>query len=82
MTCSAYNPSLPWSGRGARLDGAPRRHAPEASGEIHTDMQKGFIRAEVIAYADLVALGGLAEGRSKGKLRWKARNTSFRMEMF
>jgi hypothetical protein len=43
--------------------------APEASGEIHTDMQKGFIRAEVIAYADLVALGGLAEGRSKGKLR-------------
>jgi GTP-binding protein YchF len=43
--------------------------APEAAGEIHTDMQKGFIRAEVIAYTDLVALGGLAEGRSKGKLR-------------
>lgn len=43
--------------------------APEAAGEIHTDMQKGFIRAEVIAYNDLVTLGGLAEGRSKGKLR-------------
>ena len=43
--------------------------APEAAGEIHTDLQKGFIRAEVIAYTDLVALGGLAEGRSKGKLR-------------
>jgi GTP-binding protein YchF len=43
--------------------------APEAAGEIHTDMQKGFIRAEVIAYTDLLTLGGLAEGRSKGKLR-------------
>jgi GTP-binding protein YchF len=43
--------------------------APEAAGEIHTDLQKGFIRAEVIPYDDLVALGGLAEGRSKGKLR-------------
>ena len=32
-------------------------------------MQKGFIRAEVIAYNDLVTLGGLAEGRAKGKLR-------------
>jgi ribosome-binding ATPase len=43
--------------------------APEAAGEIHTDLQKGFIRAEVIAYTDLVTLGGMAEGRSKGKLR-------------
>ena len=33
--------------------------APEAAGEIHTDLQKGFIRAEVIAYDDLMALGGL-----------------------
>jgi hypothetical protein len=43
--------------------------APEAAGEIHTDLQKGFIRAEVVAYTDLVALGGLAEARGKGKLR-------------
>ena len=43
--------------------------APEAAGEIHTDLQKGFIRAEVVAYTDLVALGGLAEARSHGKLR-------------
>jgi GTP-binding protein YchF len=43
--------------------------APEAAGEIHTDMQKGFIRAEVVAYTDLVALGGLSEARAKGKLR-------------
>jgi GTP-binding protein YchF len=43
--------------------------APEAAGEIHTDLQKGFIRAEVVAYNDLVALGGMSEARSKGKLR-------------
>jgi GTP-binding protein YchF len=43
--------------------------APEAAGEVHTDLQKGFIRAEVIAYADLVALGGMNEAKAKGKLR-------------
>jgi GTP-binding protein YchF len=43
--------------------------APEAAGEIHTDLQKGFIRAEVVAYEDLMALGGLSEARGKGKLR-------------
>ncbi|MBU4224939.1 MAG: redox-regulated ATPase YchF [Chloroflexi bacterium] len=43
--------------------------APEAAGVVHTDMQKGFIRAEVVAYDDLIALGGLAEARNKGKLR-------------
>jgi len=43
--------------------------APEAAGEIHTDLQKGFIRAEVISYDDLVALGGMSEARAKGKLR-------------
>jgi hypothetical protein len=46
--------------------GAP---AVEAAGVIHTDLQKGFIRAEVVAYNDLVTLGGMAEARSKGKLR-------------
>ena len=43
--------------------------APEAAGEIHSDLQKGFIRAEVVAYDDLMALGGLTEARGKGKLR-------------
>jgi GTP-binding protein YchF len=43
--------------------------APEAAGEIHTDLQKGFIRAEVVAYDDLMALGGLVESKTKGKLR-------------
>ncbi|MBA4379153.1 MAG: redox-regulated ATPase YchF [Anaerolinea sp.] len=40
-----------------------------AAGEIHTDLQKGFIRAEVVTYQDLVDLGGLSEARGKGKLR-------------
>lgn len=43
--------------------------APVAAGVIHSDLQKGFIRAEVISYDDLVALGGLAEARKQGKLR-------------
>ena len=43
--------------------------APEAAGEIHTDLQKGFIRAEVVTYDDLVSLGGMSEARAKGKLR-------------
>ena len=43
--------------------------APEAAGEIHSDLQKGFIRAEVVAYHDLMTLGGMTEARGKGKLR-------------
>ncbi len=43
--------------------------AHESAGAIHTDLQKGFIRAEVVAYTELIALGGLSEARSKGKLR-------------
>jgi len=43
--------------------------APEAAGEIHTDLQKGFIRAEVVAYDDLVELGGMQEVKAKGKFR-------------
>ncbi len=43
--------------------------APEAAGEIHTDLQKGFIRAEVISYDDLISLGGMNEAKAKGRLR-------------
>jgi len=41
----------------------------EAAGTVHTDLQKGFIRAEVIAFDELVALGGLNEAKAKGRLR-------------
>ncbi len=44
-------------------------NAYEAAGEIHSDLQKGFIRAEVVSYEDLVTLGGLSEARGKGRLR-------------
>jgi ribosome-binding ATPase len=43
--------------------------APEAAGEIHTDLQKGFIRAEVVSYDDLMTLGGMNEAKGKGRLR-------------
>lgn len=43
--------------------------APNAAGEIHSDFEKGFIRAETIAYADFVALGGETRAREAGKLR-------------
>ena len=43
--------------------------APQAAGEIHTDFEKGFIRAEVIAYEDYVALEGELGAKEAGKLR-------------
>ena len=43
--------------------------AVEAAGEVHTDLAKGFIRAEVTAYHDLIELGSLKEAQHKGKLR-------------
>ncbi|MCB2080138.1 MAG: redox-regulated ATPase YchF, partial [Novosphingobium sp.] len=43
--------------------------APEAAGEIHSDMERGFIRAETIAYDDYVALGGETAAKEAGKLR-------------
>jgi ribosome-binding ATPase YchF (GTP1/OBG family) len=41
----------------------------EAAGEIHTDLAKGFIRAEVVGYQELIDLGGMDEAKHKGKLR-------------
>ena len=40
--------------------------APQAAGKVHTDMEQGFIRAEVIHYDDLVAAGSLKEARERG----------------
>lgn len=48
--------------------------APEAAGEIHTDLQRGFIKAEVVAYDDLVALGGKNECKAHGKLRLEGKD--------
>ena len=44
-------------------------NAHESAAEIHTDLQRGFVRAEVVAYEDLVSLGGMNEAKAKGKFR-------------
>lgn len=43
--------------------------APQAAGKIHTDFEKGFIRAEVVAYDDLMACGTMAAAKEKGLVR-------------
>ena len=43
--------------------------AQESAGEIHTDLSRGFVRAEVVAYEDLISLGSMNEAKAKGKLR-------------
>ena len=43
--------------------------APQAAGVIHTDFEKGFIKAEVVSFDDLVEAGSIAEARAKGKAR-------------
>lgn len=48
--------------------------AVEAAGKIHTDIQKGFIRAEVIAYEDMVAYHGRNGAKEAGKLRAEGRD--------
>ncbi|MER7723870.1 redox-regulated ATPase YchF [Streptomyces sp. NPDC096323] len=48
--------------------------APEAAGVIHTDFQKGFIKAEIISFDDLVETGSVAEARAKGKARMEGKD--------
>jgi len=45
----------------------------EAAGKVHTDMQRGFIRAEVVSYQDLMAAGSMAAAREKGMIRLEGR---------
>jgi hypothetical protein len=48
--------------------------APVAAGVIHTDFQKGFIKAEIVSFADLMNAGSVAEARSKGKVRMEGKD--------
>ena len=48
--------------------------APQAAGTIHTDFERGFIRAETIAYDDYVGLGGEAAAREAGRLRLEGKD--------
>jgi len=48
--------------------------APKAAGKIHSDMERGFIRAEVIGYKDLESCGNIVEARKRGLLRTEGKN--------
>ena len=48
--------------------------AVKAAGRIHSDIERGFIRAEVIAYDELVALGGEKQARDAGRLRLEGKD--------
>ena len=47
--------------------------APMAAGVIHTDFQKGFIKAEIVSFEDLIAAGTMAEAKAKGKVRMEGK---------
>ena len=48
--------------------------APEAAGVIHTDFQRGFIKAEIVAFADLVSAGSVAQAKANGKVRMEGKD--------
>lgn len=48
--------------------------APQAAGKVHTDMEKGFIKAEVINYEELVAIGSWEKAREEGKIRQEGKD--------
>ena len=48
--------------------------APQAAGVIHTDFQRGFIKAEVVSFADLDAFGTMAAARAAGKVRMEGKD--------
>ena len=50
--------------------------ALKAAGRIHTDLARGFIRAEVVPYGDRVAAGGFAQAKKVGKLRLEGKDYS------
>ena len=52
--------------------------APQAAGVIHTDFEKGFIRAETTAYDDYVTLGGEQGAKDAGKMRLEGRDYTVR----
>ncbi len=51
-----------------------RTPAPKAAGKVHTDMERGFIRAEVVGFTDLESCGSMAEARRRGLLRTEGKS--------
>ncbi len=48
--------------------------APQAAGVIHTDFEKGFIKAEIVSFSDLAAAGSMAEAKAQGKVRMEGKD--------
>ena len=48
--------------------------APKAAGVIHTDFERGFIKAEIVSYDELVELGSLSEARAHGRMRMEGKD--------
>ena len=71
---SIYRPTLRRPQRSKSMDGEGGATAPEAAGVIHTDFQKGFIRAEVVAYDDFITLKGEAGAKEAGKWRLEGKD--------
>lgn len=55
--------------------------APQAAGKIHTDFERGFIKAEVVAYDDLMESGNMLAAKEKDLYDRKEKNMSCRMAM-
>jgi ribosome-binding ATPase YchF (GTP1/OBG family) len=47
--------------------------APQAAGVIHTDFQRGFIKAEIVSYDDLIAAGSMNDAKAAGKVRMEGK---------
>jgi ribosome-binding ATPase YchF (GTP1/OBG family) len=48
--------------------------APQAAGVIHTDFERGFIKAEIVSFEDLMAAGSMADAKSAGKVRMEGKD--------
>jgi ribosome-binding ATPase YchF (GTP1/OBG family) len=48
--------------------------APQAAGVIHTDFQRGFIKAEIVSFEDLIATGSMNDAKSAGKVRMEGKD--------
>jgi ribosome-binding ATPase YchF (GTP1/OBG family) len=48
--------------------------APQAAGVIHTDFERGFIKAEIVSFDDLMAAGSMADAKSAGKVRMEGKD--------
>ncbi len=55
------------------MDHQPGRHRPKAAGVIHSDFERGFIKAEIVSYDDLMAAGSMADAKAAGKVRMEGK---------